>query len=75
MTEPERQYINWLWNGGKPIEPSKVYVTSDGQKLFLSGALRKYSGEAAIDIRRRRVKISISICGVYRRITFPIELV
>ena len=76
MYECETGYINWLWNNGKPIEPSKVFVTSGGEKMIMSGPLKKYSGEyAEIDIRQRRAKIKIPICGVYRNVTLPIEII
>ena len=40
LFEHERAYIHWLHNNGKPIEASKVYVTSTGEKMILSGILR-----------------------------------
>lgn len=74
MSETERQYICWLWNGGKPIEPSKVFVTVNGQKMILSGLLRKYD-YADINVRQRRARVMIPICGVLHKITLPIEVV
>lgn len=74
--ENEIPFINWLWNNGKPIEPSRVFVTVDGRKMIMSGSLRKYGGEyASIDIRQRRAKTVISICGIKHKITLPIELI
>lgn len=74
--ETEIPFINWLWNNGKPIEPSKVFVTVDGRKMIMSGPLRKYCGEyASIDIRQRRAKTVISICGIKHKVTLPIELI
>ena len=76
LSEPERQHINWLWNGGKPIEPSKIYVTAEGIKSILSGPLRKYrGGYIDYDLRHKRVRIEISVCGVSKRVTLPAEYV
>ncbi len=75
MTEQERQYILWLWNCGNPIEPSKVFVSSDGAKMIMSGILQNYNGKYInFNIRQRRAKIKIPICGVDRNITVPIEI-
>lgn len=74
--ETEVPFINWLWNNGKPIEPSRVFVTVDGRKMIMSGPLRKYGGEyASIDIRQRRAKTVITICGIKHKVTLPIELI
>lgn len=76
MTESERQYINWLWNKGKPIEPSKVYKTASGNTMVMSGMLKKYPGEYIdVDIRHRRAKMKISFCGVQKNVTLPIEVI
>lgn len=76
VSETEEKYINWLWNGGKPIEPSKVFVTATGQKMVMSGPLKKYGGKyAAVDIRQRRARVDISICGKKYKVTLPIELI
>ena len=76
MTEDERQYINWLWNGGDPIKPSKVYKTVTGAIMVMSGMLKKYPGEYIdFDIRRRRAKVKISFCGVQKKVTLPIEII
>ena len=76
IRENEIPFINWLWNNGKPIEPSRVFVTVDGRKMIMSGPLRKYGGEyASIDIRQRRAKTVISICGIKHKVTLPIELI
>lgn len=76
LSENECKYIEWLWNNGKPIEASKVYVGTDGQKMVMSGPLRRYGGKyASMDIRQRRAKIAVTICGVIRHITLPIEII
>ena len=76
IRENEIPFINWLWNNGKPIEPARVFVTVDGRKMIMSGPLRKYGGEyASIDIRQRRAKTVISICGIKHKVTLPIELI
>ncbi|MGN1480739.1 transcription termination/antitermination NusG family protein [Porcipelethomonas sp.] len=74
--ESEVQFIDWLWNSGEPIKPSKVFVTSNGEKMIMSGHLKKYNGEYAdINIRQRRAKIMISICGINHKVTLPIEII
>ena len=76
ISEDECGYIEWLWNKGKPIEASKVYIGTDGQKMVLSGPLRRYGGKyAQMDIRQRRAKVAVTICGVIRHITLPIEII
>lgn len=76
MYECEIGYINWLWNNGKPIEPSTVFVTSDGNKMIMSGPLKKYSDEYVdYNVRQRRAKVKIPICGVYKNVTLPIEII
>ena len=58
----EQKYIEWLENGGKPIEPSKIYVTANGDKMIISGILRKYSGtEIDYNLRQRKAGIFIEI--------------
>lgn len=69
----EQKYIEWLENGGKPIEPSKIYVTASGDKMIISGILRKYSGtEIDYNLRQRKASIFIEIAGQKHRITLPI---
>lgn len=76
VTEAERQYINWLWNNGSPIEPSKVYKTITGYVMVMSGMLKKYPGEYIdYNLRQRRAKLKISICGVNHSVTLPIEVI
>lgn len=74
VTEAEKQYIDWLWNGGKPIEPSKVYKTIGGAIMVMSGTLKNYPGKYIdFDIRQRRAKLKVAICGAERKITLPIR--
>ncbi len=76
ITEAERQHINWLWNDGNPIEPSKVYKTVTGAIMVMSGTLKKYPGEYVdFDIRHRRAKVKISFGGVQKKVTLPIETI
>ncbi|MDE5583069.1 MAG: hypothetical protein K2J08_05145 [Ruminococcus sp.] len=73
LNHAEQSYIEWLWNGGKPIEPSKIYVTPNGEKMILSGILRKYSGnEIEYNLRQRKASIFIEIAGRRHRITLPV---
>ena len=76
VSEIEKQYINWLWNEGRPIEPSKIYVTPEGQKLIMSGPLKKYSGSyAEICVRQKRARVFVPICGRQYRDTLPIKII
>lgn len=69
----EQEYIKWLWNGGKPIEPSKIYVTMYGDKIVMSGTLRNYSGdEIDYNIRQRKASVYITIAGKKHKVTLPI---
>lgn len=73
LNHTEQRYIEWLWNGGKPVEPSKIYVTPSGDKLIMSGFLRKYSGnEIEYNLRQRKADIFIDIAGRKHRITLPV---
>ncbi|MDE5771353.1 MAG: hypothetical protein K2I06_06955 [Ruminococcus sp.] len=73
LSHAEQKYIEWLWNGGKPVEPSKIYVTPSGDKLVMSGILRKYSGdEIEYNLRQRKANIFIDIAGRKHRITLPV---
>lgn len=69
----EQKYIEWLENGGKPIEPSKIYVTTKGDKMIMSGILQKYSGtEIEYNLRQRKVSIFAEIAGHRHKIILPI---
>lgn len=72
LNRSEQSYIEWLWNGGKPIEPSKIYVTPNGDKMIMSGILRKYSGnEIEYNLHQRKANIFIEIAGRKHKITLP----
>ena len=69
----EQKYIEWLENGGKPIEPSKIYVTPNGDKMIMSGILRSYSGnKIEYNLRQRKASVLIKIAGREHKITLPI---
>lgn len=69
----EQKYIEWLENDGKPIEPSKIYVTPNGDKMIMSGILRNYSGnEIDYNLRRRKASIFIKIADCEHKVTLPI---
>ena len=42
LPKDEALYIKILDNGGEPIEASKIYTTTAGAKMVLSGMLRNY---------------------------------
>lgn len=69
----EQKYIEWLENGGKPIEPSKIFVTPNGDKMIMSGILRNYSGtEIEYNLRQRKASIFAEIAGKTHKITLPV---
>lgn len=69
----EEQYIYWLWNHGKPIAASRVYKTANGDNMILSGILREYSDSiVSMDLRQRRAKIRVPICGKEYKISLPV---
>ena len=73
LNHVEQSYIEWLWNFGKPVEPSKIYVTPNGDKLIMSGTLRKYSGnEIEYNLRQRKANIFIDIAGRKHKIMLPV---
>ena len=69
----ERSYIEWLWNFGNPVKPSKIYVTPSGDKMIMSGILRKYSGnEIEYNLRQRKANIFIEIAGRKHKVVLPV---
>lgn len=73
LSYTEQSYIEWLENGGKPIEPSKIFITPNGDKMIMSGILRNYSGnEIDYNLRQRSADIFIKIAGREHRISLPV---
>ncbi|MDE5834103.1 MAG: hypothetical protein K2H26_01125 [Ruminococcus sp.] len=73
LDNAELHYIEWLWNAGKPIEPSKIYVTPSGDKMIMSGILRKYSGnEIEYNLHQRKANIFIDISGRKHKVILPV---
>ncbi len=73
LAEHEEQYIHWLWNYGKPIAASRVYRTPNGDCMILSGVLRDYSDHiVSMDLRQRRARIRVPICGKEYKVTLPV---
>ncbi len=73
LSNTEQGYIEWLENDGKPIEPSKIFITPNGDKMIMSGILRNYSGnEIDYNLRQRKADIFIKIAGREHRITLPV---
>ena len=73
LSEHEEKYIHWLWNYGKPITASRVYKTENGDCMILSGILREYSDSIiSMDLRQRRAKVKIPICGKEYKVTLPV---
>lgn len=69
----EEAYIRWLWNGGRTITASRIYTTSRGDKMVMSGVLRNYWDNIIhLDLRHRRAKIKIPLCGHDYTIALPV---
>lgn len=73
LPEREAVYIRWLDNRGRPIEPSKIFVTPEGVKFVISGILRKYKEKPIeYNLRQRKAVIIVSLSGIEHRITLPV---
>ena len=69
----EQKYIEWLENGGKPVEPSEINVNPDKSVTVVSGILKNYSGnKIRYNIRQRKADIFIKIADCEHRITLPV---
>lgn len=69
----EAEHIRLMYNGGKTIEASKVYVTGAGEKMVLSGILRDYADKIIhLDLRQRRAKVRATLLGKPHTITLPV---
>ena len=72
ISESEEAYVRWLWNDGKPLGISKVFITGNGDKLVLSGPLRRYQdGQIEYRLRQRRAVLWITLGGKKRKLTLP----
>lgn len=73
LKSDEQAHIRLLWNKGQPIEASKVYTTSSGDKMILSGVLRNYqNGIIDLDLRQRRAKVAVTLLGKSHTVTLPV---
>ncbi len=69
----EQAHIRLLWNNGKSIEASKIYTTSSGDKMVLSGTLRNYQNSIiSLDLRQRRAKVAVTFLGKSHTVTLPV---
>lgn len=69
----EQEYIRMLHNNGKPIEASKIYTTSSGEKMIMSGILRDYADKIIrLDLRQRRAKVAVTLLGKLHTMTLPV---
>lgn len=70
ISSSEEAYVRWLWNDGKPLGISKVFTTGSGDKLVLSGPLRRYQdGEIEYRLRQRRAVLWVTLGGKRRKMT------
>ena len=73
LKKDEQEQIRLLNNGGKPIEASKIYVTSTGEKMIMSGILRDHSDSIIyLDLRQRKAKVRIRFADKEHVITLPV---
>lgn len=75
--EPLKAYdqarIRLLWNDGRPIEASRIYTTSAGDKMILSGILRDYQNDIiSLDMRQRRARVRVNLLNKHCTITLPV---
>lgn len=76
LRKHEKEYVKLLNNDGKPIEPSKIFVTVNGDKMIISGILRQYQDKIiSLDLRQKRAKIELEISGKVHRITLPVTAI
>lgn len=69
----EAAHIRLLHNNGKNIDASKIYITSTGEKMVLSGLLREYANNPLrIDLRQRRAWVMVTLHGKPHKITLPV---
>lgn len=71
ITAAEEAYIRWLWNDGKSLGVSKVYVSPQGARMVLSGPLRKYQGDIEYHLRQRRAVVYVTFCGKKKKLVLP----
>lgn len=70
LKKHEQSYIEWLANGGKSIKPSEILIKPDGQKVGVSGFLKKYS-DFEYNPTRREVLLNVEIGGFSHKIALP----
>jgi len=76
LSRQEEAYIQFLRNGGKPIEISRIRILPDGTKEILSGALQRFQdSEIKYHLRQHRAVVSTEIMGRKRNITLPVMTV
>ena len=65
--------VRFLGFGGKPIAASKIYITSEGDMMILSGVLRQYMDSiVSCSLRQRRAKVRVTLLGKPHTITLPV---
>ena len=69
LAEHERQWVLKLWNGGKPLPVSTVYVNGEGTVMGISGMLAEFDRISRINLHSRRAYVNVTICGKPHNIT------
>ncbi|HAJ96579.1 MAG TPA: hypothetical protein DCO72_02425 [Ruminococcus sp.] len=76
ISQTESAYIDFLYNGGQPLPPSKVRVDENGRVQLVSGILANYEDSGIIfHLRQRRAFVSIPIMGKMRTVSFGLVIV
>ncbi len=69
LSEKEAEYITWLNNGGKPLEPS--YLNPDG--TLMAGPLKSYEKSiVSMNKRARRAKLLIDLMGKQHEVSLSV---
>ena len=75
ISETESAYIDFLYNGGQPLPPSKVRVHENGTIQLVSGILANYEDSGIIfHLRQRRAFVNIPIMGKMRTVAFAVQV-
>lgn len=75
LPDYEEQYIQWLRNGDKPIEPSEITI-ADGKITATEGFL-KGNEDKILELRKRqkRAVMELSIAGRKHKITLAVNII
>lgn len=76
LSYSEAEWIKTLSCGGKPIQPTKVKVLTNGTVKVLEGILQNFPSRIIkYNKHSRRATAELTICGKPKKITLAIEIV